>query len=97
MSTGTEILNAEMAMDDNDFYTTVGWGFSIAENLYLIDPSLVPVEWEYRPSILGVALESYSDQMIREFVLSGEVTANDLIEVGNAVLAEADKLRPEGE
>jgi hypothetical protein len=97
MNTGIDTLNAEIAMDDQDYYTLVGWHFSVAENLYLIDPALVPAAWQYRPSPMGVSLESYGDKIIREYVLDGEVTAQDLIEVGNMLASDIESARPEGE
>ena len=97
MSEGLEMLDFEFSLVDNDYYTTVDLWFSVAANLYLIDPSLVPVEWEYTPSIAGISLESYSELTILEMVEAGYVTADDLIVAGNAVANEAKNTKPEGE
>ena len=85
------------AGDSDEWGHTLGHHFAVAAMLTALGYT-TPDEWEYRPSPMGPAgeLAEWPGAEWLDAVTNGDVTASDLLTVGNELLADAARLRADG-
>lgn len=88
------------SFDGDEWGTTMGAAFAIAEALYRRDLS-IPDAWEYRPGLmLGSEDQSREDSFVLDMCLSGydcgDITADDLRNAGDGLMVIRERLIAEG-
>ncbi len=71
--------------------TAMSWHFAIADCLVEWGPPYPPAAWHYRQAAGGPETDSYAYMELSGLLSAGEITASDLVKVGN-VLARFENL-----
>ncbi len=75
-----------VSWDNGDkFGSTMVWWFAVADALELADEE-IPIDWQYSSGAIGFPLPCFESDAIVAAVDAGEVSWDDVRELGNALM-----------